>query len=236
MNAKNTAETIRSILAMPGQKIARKRLDELAKDLEATARSDAERDERYEKLQAIGKSAAESIADMVAALECDYDRLEELRDAREALTDDIEDIKKNGGEDGPGRGGTAQQLAEAQDALSDWDIDNAEELKELEEAAGDCESRAEAEKRIREDPLSVDLTFGSCSVGERPEVDGFTILLSSGGPATRIVGELDANNEPKRAWIEAQDWFQPWTEYHGDGCEHDSLLTYCRCFNYEPGE
>ena len=34
-------------------------------------------------IEEIGKPAFESIADMVAALNCDYDRLEELRDERE---------------------------------------------------------------------------------------------------------------------------------------------------------
>lgn len=38
-------------------------------------------DDKYEALQVIGKSAFDGIAEMVAALECDYDRLTELRDA-----------------------------------------------------------------------------------------------------------------------------------------------------------
>jgi hypothetical protein len=44
-------------------------------------------DDKYKALQDIGKSAAESIAEMVAALECDYGRLEELRDTE---SDDLE--------------------------------------------------------------------------------------------------------------------------------------------------
>jgi hypothetical protein len=47
------------------------------------------------------------------------------------------------------------------------------------------------------------------------------------------VCELDDNGEPHRAWIEAQDWFKPWTEYvGGDG---EVLLTYCRQFYFGEG-
>lgn len=43
---------------------------------------EAERGQKDAQLQEIGKSVAESIAEMVTALECDYDRLEELRGER----------------------------------------------------------------------------------------------------------------------------------------------------------
>ena len=36
----------------------------------------------------IGKPCFENLAEMVAALECDYDRLQELRDARDSFTFD----------------------------------------------------------------------------------------------------------------------------------------------------
>lgn len=179
----------------------------------------AKRDEGYERLQALGKTTAECLAEMVAALECDYDRLEELRDERKTLADEIGT-----------HGQTKAKKKAAKAALEEWDEGNGDELKELTDAAGDCTDRDDAEQRIREDPLSVELSFGSCTVGETPEADGFIILLGTGGPATRIVGELDANNEPGRAWIETQDWFLPWTEYHGEGIERDALLTYCRYF------
>jgi hypothetical protein len=221
MNAKQVAEEIRGILAMPGQKIARSKLATLAENLEATARDDAKRAGDYEKLQTIGRNAAECLADMVAALECDYDRLEELREERKALADDIGT-----------QGQTKRQRAEAEAALEQWDEDNGEELEELEAAAGDCESQDDARQRISEDPLSVEVTFSPCSPGETPGPDGFVILLTTGGPAVRIRGDLDGNNEPRRAGIEAQDWFLPWTEYHGDGIEHDALLTYCRQFYF----
>jgi hypothetical protein len=165
----------------------------------------------YEQLQAIGKSAADSIVEMVAALDCDYDRLEELQEERNA-----HDLDRNG--------------------LDEWVGSNpiaAEELAELEAAAGDCESREDAEQRIHEDPLSIELT-GTWSVDEEPKANKAYILLGTGGPATRIVCELDVTMEPHRAYIQAQDWGTPWTDCLGV-IDQDTLLTYCQQFYFGEG-
>jgi hypothetical protein len=61
----------------------------------------------------------------------------------------------------------------------------------------------------------------------------FKLLLGTGGPAVQIRGELDANAEPDRAWLEVQDWFKPWTQYHG--ADQETLLAYCRCFYFGKG-
>jgi hypothetical protein len=165
---------------------------------------DAKRFEDSQKLQDIGRGAFESIADMVAALECDYDRLEELKEFKE-------------------REGLMNT-----DAL--------DELRELQQTAGECTSREEAEQRIMEDPLSIEVRGGWVSYGEQDRLGApteFKILLGTGGPATQIRGELDEHGEPVRAWVEAQDWFTPWTEYVGG--DSDTLLTYCRCFYFGEG-
>lgn len=164
-------------------------------------------DEQYAALQEIGKSAAQSLAEMVAALECDYDRLEELRNERQAFNE---------------RSGTAETLPMPDD----------EELAELEAAAGGCTSREDALQRIKEDPLSVQVRDGWHDVGDTSYPEEFEILLGTGGPATRILGELDEHNEPKRARLQTQDWFTPWTDYRGDAISQDDLLTYCRCFYF----
>jgi hypothetical protein len=169
--------------------------------------SDAKRDADYDKLQDIGKTAFESIAEMVAALECDYDRLEELREF--SKLDPTDDHC-------------------ADDLLT---VEDQQDLIDLAKAAGDCESREDAEQRIHEDPLSIELS-GTWSIGDTPTADKAIILLGTGGPAVRIVCELDGD-EPRRAWLETQDWFQPWTEYRGGDSE--TLLTYCRCFYFGEG-
>jgi hypothetical protein len=176
--------------------------------------------EQKQELQDIGKSAYNAIAEMVAALDCDYDRLEELREERDNYT--IDEDEDEEAPDGPGYANDAE-------AWAGENADDAEELKALEEAAGECESREDAIERIMEDPLSLRI-FGERVNGEW-EADRFEILLSTGGPATRIMGELDSNNEPCHAYLEAQDWGTQWTEYFGG--ERDTLLAYCRCFCFE---
>lgn len=149
---------------------------------------------------------AESIAEMVAALECDYDRLEELRD-----------------------------MAGDRDTILDQD--EADELKELTEAAtleGDLQESAEnVRERIQGSPLSVQVRSGWRSPGDdHGDPEEFEILLSTGGPALRIRGELGEHNQPSRAWLEYQDWGTGWTEYHGEGLEHSSLMTFCQQFYF----
>ena len=178
-------------------------------------------DNAVDWVEKVGKPAYESIAEMVAALEADRDRLEELRDERQDLLDAIdaeEDSRK--------------RKDDAIKALADWDEENGEELAELVAAVtldGDEVSADEARDRITEDPLSVRV-FGERTNGEWT-ADRFELLLSTGGPAVRIIGELDGNSEPDRAWLEVQDWGKPWTQYFP--ADRYTLLAYCRCFCFE---
>ena len=135
----------------------------------------------------------ESIQEMLAAAEVDYDRLEELRE-----------------EDG-------------------LDEDDEAELVELEAAAGDCTDQEDAQQRISEDPLEVQTRSGWHAPGAEPEADSeFYILLCTGGPAVRIMGELNERGEPDRAWLEYQDWGTPWTRYHP--ADSDVLVKYAGYF------
>lgn len=173
-----------------------------------------------ERLQDTGRAAYAAIDEMVAALNCDYDRLAELRDEREALLTMIDDANDDEKDD-------------ARAELAQWDEENGDELESLKSEAGDCEDRDEAEERIREDALSVEVRSGWYSAGESDQSDRapaeFNILLTTGGPAVRIRGEL-SGGEPYRAWLEVQDWFQPWTQYQD--ASQSVLLDYARCFYY----
>ena len=158
-------------------------------------------DLKEDSLKETGRCAASSIEEMVAALQVDYDRLEELteeRDRTEAI---------------------------------DWM--QASELSELEEAAGECSSVDDAREVIQENCLSVEVRADWHAVGDTPDVANgqFVLLLSTGGPASRIRGEL-SNGEPHRAWLEIQDWGTPWTQYF---VEQDTLLAYARCFYFGEG-
>ena len=160
------------------------------------------------------KAWAESIAEMVAALDCDYNRLEELEDQRADLC----------------------QLEGPQDAaaLAQWDEENGDELAELRAAATvDGEQQESAEKvreRIEESPLSVEVRSGWYTPGGECEPEDFAILLSTGGPALRVRGELDGARQPCRAWLEYQDWGTPWTQYFN--VEQDTLVRFASCFYF----
>ncbi len=54
------------------------------------------------------------------------------------------------------------------------------------------------------------------------EPDEFQLLLSTGGPALRIVGELNHYLEPCSARLEHQDWGTPWTQWFH--IEEEALL------------
>ncbi len=157
-----------------------------------------------------------NIVQMLAALECDYDRLTELREEREELTESVDDAETD-------------DYAAALEALTQWETDNAEELTKLEAAAGDCEDEDEARQRISEDPLELQVRSDWTSPGETLEAGEFCILLCTGGPAVRIRGELD-RGEPCRAWLEYQDWGTPWEQYFD--ASSDTLCEYAANFFY----
>ena len=91
----------------------------------------------------------------------------------------------------------------------------------------------EARQAISEDPLSVEVRSDWHTPGGDSEATDYTILLCTGGPACRIIGELGEHQEPDTARIEYQDWFTPWETYHDTSKEEDeALLTYARQFYF----
>ncbi len=222
--------------------------------------SDAARD------QALAQMA--SVCAMVAALEVDYDRLQELRekramprfvagrnmpgympdnepasfdsaeDARAYIADEMEqenddvpedavlECRNGSGEYGATFGNWHYWVTQDGTMLDD-DPDEVEELAELEEAAGDCESEDAARQRIEEDALSVEVRSSWTSVGEDLMPEEFRIVLCTGGPHVEIVGDLDESREPSRVRVIYKDWSESGELFDFD---HDAVLTYCRCF------
>lgn len=160
----------------------------------------------------------ESIVSMLDALDVDYDRMEELKDEREELNKTVTEAAEAYKEAQETRSGDVDAwhtLEDARKALADWSEENADELQELMNAAGDCTDEDEARDRIMEDPLSVEVRSDWTTPGEELTPSEFMVLLCTGGPAVRIVGELDQYGEPCRAWMEYQDWGTPWAQYFG---------------------
>lgn len=92
------------------------------------------------------------------------------------------------------------------------------------------DDRDDAEQRVQEDALSVEVRSGwHTPGGDYPGAADFRILITIGGPAVRIMGELE-DGEPTRAWLEVQDWGTPWTQYFG--ASQETLLAYARCFYF----
>jgi hypothetical protein len=74
--------------------------------------------------------------------------------------------------------------------------------------------REAIEEQTRESALSVSVRSDWSDPGEPLMSSEFQILLSTGGPALRLVGDLDIYAEPKRVRMEHQDWGTPWTEWN----------------------
>ena len=115
----------------------------------------------------------------------------------------------------------------------DRDAVESTELVVLEEEADGCENEEEARNMIHEDPLEIMVRSDWEPTCETLTPTEFCILLTTGGPAVRIRGELNEYREPCRAWLEVQDWFKPWTQFFP--ASQDTLLTYASCFYYGEG-
>lgn len=94
----------------------------------------------------------------------------------------------------------------------------------------DDDAAADALEVIKKDPLSVQVRSGWRSPGDESAAEEYEILLSTGGPATRIVGDLDQYAQPSSAFLQAQDWFTPWEEYRG--ADESILLDYASRFYF----
>ena len=76
---------------------------------------------------------------------------------------------------------------------------------------------------LDEMPLSVMVRSGWCMPGGEPMIPAeYEILLSTGGPALRIVGDLSLG-APQAALLEMQDWGVPWREANGMDLDYREL-------------
>ena len=93
--------------------------------------------------------------------------------------------------------------------------------------ADDLDAIDEAEREIDESALNVLVrddwrtmdAFGKDSTPEE-----YQILLSAGGPALRIYGQVDDGGGALDARLEWQDWGTPWTEYYEATREQDAAI------------
>jgi len=106
--------------------------------------------------------------------------------------------------------------------------------KATDEERGEYHDEEAARQYILEDALDVEVRADwhePSNIEVKP--DEYLLLLCTGGPACRIIGELNDWQEPDRARIEYQDWFTPWIELVDiTSEEHHALLVYAQQFYF----
>lgn len=129
---------------------------------------------------------AGSLADLATLYTLDWERLEDLLDR------------------------ATEELAEcADDQLTP---DERAELDALRSQAGDCTCQDDANERVNEYPLEFTFSVSGCSPQDWPpkRPDTLVILVTTGGPAARIVIELGESWGYGNWWLEVADWGTGW--------------------------
>lgn len=87
---------------------------------------------------------------------------------------------------------------------------------------------------LMEEPLCIEVRSdwtNVCDIGAGKPTE-YRICLSTGGPATQIVGTLDEWLEPDSAEMQGQDWFLPWESIHLSDDERSCLISFASLFHY----
>lgn len=133
-----------------------------------------------------GPVFAQSLADLATLYTLDWDRLQDLLDK---ATGELSE-------------GADDQLTPGERV----------ELETLREQAGDCRSQEDANERVDEYPLDFSFAVDSCNPQDWPpkRPDRLIILVTTGGPAARIVIELGESGGYGNWWLEVADWGTGW--------------------------
>ena len=125
------------------------------------------------------QSQVQSIVGMIRALDCDFERLDELREEKRDCEDDGLVFERSG------------------------------ELAELEEQAGEYESEDEARDAIYGTPLCIEVRSDWHSVGEDAGEPGeFRITLCTGGPHVELTGDIGGTVRVVfRDWGESGEYY-----------------------------
>lgn len=134
---------------------------------------------------------------------------------------------------------TATPDTHARDNATAW-LETTRELVANLQAAYDADARDgaqdaidAAQTAIYEAPLSVEVSSGWYRPGDvDTSPNEYRILLTWGGPAAQITGDLDGYGQPDNARLEYQDWGTPWTPYALTNEEREDVLTFAQQFHY----
>ena len=99
----------------------------------------------------------------------------------------------------------------------------------------DYDSQDELRESVLNSALSIQFRSGWETFKEDFKPTEFKILLSWGGPALRVIGELD-DYGPVNPKLQFQDWGTPWTDLNDiwevDQDQQKALNWFCNCFYF----
>ena len=87
-------------------------------------------------------------------------------------------------------------------------------------------------ENILNSALSVEFRSGWNSNPNQLEIEEFKILLTWGGPALRVIGDLNQYKEPENIKMQFQDWGTFWTDFKITENQQEALNWYCSCFYF----
>ena len=98
--------------------------------------------------------------------------------------------------------------------------------------SNDYNQQHELRESVLNSALSVEFRSGwYSSLDDELVPEEFKILLSWGGPALRVIGELD-NYGPVNPKLQYQDWGTLWTDFEITEDQQDALNWFCNCFYF----
>jgi len=90
----------------------------------------------------------------------------------------------------------------------------------------------QTKESILNSALSVEFRSGWTSNPNELEIEEFKILLTWGGPALRIIGDLNQYKEPENVKMQYQDWGTLWTDFEITENQQEALDWFCNCFYF----
>ena len=98
--------------------------------------------------------------------------------------------------------------------------------------SNDYNQQDELRESVLNSALSVEFRSGwYSSLDDELVPEEFKILLTWGGPALRIIGELD-NYGPVNPKLQYQDWGTAWTDFEITEDQRKALNWFCNCFYF----
>jgi hypothetical protein len=91
----------------------------------------------------------------------------------------------------------------------------------------------QVEEEAREQVLSVEVRTGWHDPSDPPsQPEEGCLLLSTGGPALRLLVDLDGDTEPYQCRLQHQDWGTPWIDMPLSEADDEALCWFASLFHF----